>query len=206
MEHSSTVPPARHCASPRDRNAAPRDTRRARQRSRRRAVFFLPTHHPPYAGRISAHLITSVHHKHLSSGEGPRLVAQPRSRYHSGSSHAHSRMRRERIAPHAASLRSGGPSVPSQPGHQPLAQFSSGEGSSPRFASELGARASRITCTPYVKSNNIIALDTWQTAWARELKPSPSRSFSLVLSCMDVNAGPLVLSVAGLGGVSASAK
>ena len=88
--------------------------------------------------------ITSVHHKHLSSGEGPRLVAQPRIRYHSSSSHAHSRMRRERIAPHAASLRSGGPSVPSQPGHQPLAQFSSGEGSSPRFASELGARASRI--------------------------------------------------------------
>ena len=89
-------------------------------------------------------LITSVHHKHLSSGEGPRLVAQLRIRYHSGSSHAHSRMRRERIAPHAASLRSGGPSVPSQPGHHPLAQFSSGEGSSPRFASELGARASRI--------------------------------------------------------------
>ena len=103
--------------------------------------------HPP-SPLCRAHL-SSPHHIRSSQASfirrGPEVggpTAHPR--YHSGSSHAHSRMRRERIAPHAASLRSGGPSVPSQPGHYPLAQFSSGEGSSPRFASELGARASRI--------------------------------------------------------------
>ena len=74
------MPSRRSFAQP-ESTLRPRETRGAlsRQRSRRIAVFFLPTHHPPYAGRISApHHIRSSQASFIRRGPevgGPTAAA-----------------------------------------------------------------------------------------------------------------------------------